>query len=181
MADFPKPWYVAGGWAIDLYLGRQTRDHEDIEVALFRRDQAALFDALSAWTFHVAVPGVREPMKPWNRGEQLDAPIHEIHGTRDRGSPTALELLLNEAEGERWMFRRQPAVTRPIPLISLETPDGIPVLGPEIVLLFKAKAPRARDEVDFRNVQDTLDGERREWLRGALEQVHPGHPWLSAI
>ena len=28
------PWFVAGGWAIDLFLGTRTRDHEDLEVAV---------------------------------------------------------------------------------------------------------------------------------------------------
>jgi hypothetical protein len=26
------PWYVAGGWAIDLFLGGQRREHEDLET-----------------------------------------------------------------------------------------------------------------------------------------------------
>src|SRR5262245_45368546 len=30
------PWCVVGGWAIDLWLGERTRDHEDIEIAVPR-------------------------------------------------------------------------------------------------------------------------------------------------
>ena len=26
------PWWIAGGWALDLFLGIQTREHEDIDV-----------------------------------------------------------------------------------------------------------------------------------------------------
>jgi hypothetical protein len=32
MKDFNKPWYIAGGWAIDLFLGLVTRSHQDIEI-----------------------------------------------------------------------------------------------------------------------------------------------------
>jgi Aminoglycoside-2''-adenylyltransferase len=32
------PWWIAGGWAIDLFLGRQTREHEDLDVLILRRD-----------------------------------------------------------------------------------------------------------------------------------------------
>ena len=32
--SLPVPWWIAGGWAIDLYLGRQTRPHEDIDVLI---------------------------------------------------------------------------------------------------------------------------------------------------
>ena len=28
-----RPWCVVGGWALDLWHGRQTRDHEDLELA----------------------------------------------------------------------------------------------------------------------------------------------------
>ena len=30
MQGFSKPWFVAGGWALDLYLGHKTREHSDI-------------------------------------------------------------------------------------------------------------------------------------------------------
>jgi Aminoglycoside-2''-adenylyltransferase len=33
MADVDFPWFVAGGWAIELFLGTQTREHEDLEIA----------------------------------------------------------------------------------------------------------------------------------------------------
>jgi len=26
-----QPWFVAGGWVIDLFLGRETRHHQDGE------------------------------------------------------------------------------------------------------------------------------------------------------
>jgi hypothetical protein len=37
MAGYAHPWAVCGGWAIDLFLARQTREHKDVDVA--RRDQ----------------------------------------------------------------------------------------------------------------------------------------------
>ncbi|MEH7455440.1 nucleotidyltransferase domain-containing protein [Gottfriedia acidiceleris] len=35
MKDFNNGWYIAGGWAIDLFLEKQTRNHHDIEIATF--------------------------------------------------------------------------------------------------------------------------------------------------
>jgi len=32
------PWWVAGGWAIDLFLNRSTRQHHDLDVGVLRRD-----------------------------------------------------------------------------------------------------------------------------------------------
>ena len=48
MHGFGKPWFVAGGWAVDLFLGRETRAHEDIEVSIFRRDQEHIHHRLMA-------------------------------------------------------------------------------------------------------------------------------------
>jgi hypothetical protein len=28
----PVPWWIAGGWALDLFVGRTTRAHEDMDV-----------------------------------------------------------------------------------------------------------------------------------------------------
>src|SRR3989304_1983826 len=62
MSAFPAPWAPCGGWAIDAWLGRQTRDHADIDIAVFQDDQRAIFDHPAAWqlTGHDAhVPDAR--------------------------------------------------------------------------------------------------------------------------
>ena len=28
LTGFDRPWWIAGGWAIDLHLGQQTRAHD---------------------------------------------------------------------------------------------------------------------------------------------------------
>src|SRR2546422_11418386 len=62
---FPRPWYIAGGWAIVLFLGRETREHDDIDVAILRNDQAELRTHLAAWAFEKVVDGQR---LPWPTG-----------------------------------------------------------------------------------------------------------------
>lgn len=32
MKGFDRPWFIGGGWALDLAVGRQTRPHEDVEI-----------------------------------------------------------------------------------------------------------------------------------------------------
>jgi Aminoglycoside-2''-adenylyltransferase len=34
LAGVDVPWYVAAGWALDLFRGRRTREHEDLELAV---------------------------------------------------------------------------------------------------------------------------------------------------
>jgi uncharacterized protein YecT (DUF1311 family) len=54
-------------------------------------------------------------------------------------------------------------------------------MAPEIVLLFKAKHARPKDEADFAGTLDALGVAQRAWLADALATVHPGHPWLQLL
>ena len=33
------PWWIAGGHAIELYVGRPLREHVDLDVGVLRRDR----------------------------------------------------------------------------------------------------------------------------------------------
>lgn len=179
LESFRRPWWVAGGWAIDLLVERETRPHEDIEVAILRGDQGALRDHLRDWRFERVARG--NPTRiPWADGERIDPPDHEVHARSPDGT-FEFEILLNEGEGPTWRFRRDPAITRPLALAGMRTADGIPFLAPEVVLLFKAKDPRPQDAHDFRVARGLLDVDRRAWLQDALARVHPGHPWLREL
>jgi hypothetical protein len=54
-------------------------------------------------------------------------------------------------------------------------------MAPEVVLLFKAKDSRDRDERDFAAALSELDLAARTWLQEALEIWEPGHPWLTQL
>lgn len=40
-------WFF-GGWAVDLWVGRLTRPHDDIDLLVWRNDEARVHDALEA-------------------------------------------------------------------------------------------------------------------------------------
>lgn len=50
------PWWLAGGWAIDLHVGRQTREHADTDVLVLRDDLPAVQQHLAGWDLHAADP-----------------------------------------------------------------------------------------------------------------------------
>ena len=89
---FTRPWYFAGGWALDLYLGKETGPHEDIEIVVLRRNQSALREYLVGWSFQKAIPGEKR-LEPGSEGELLGPPIHEVHCTHGEHE---LEILLGE-------------------------------------------------------------------------------------
>lgn len=175
MRGLARPWCIAGGWALDLFLGTVSREHGDVDVALFREDQGALRQHLSGWTLRKAEDGA---LSDWREGESLQPPVHEVHATR---VGLRMELLLNEREGDTWVYRRDARVRMPVERLILRAEPGLPVLCPEVVLLYKAKAPRAVDTADFEAVRSRLSESQRQWLREALDIAHPSHPWSAAL
>jgi hypothetical protein len=50
----PARWFVVGGWALDLFHGRTTRAHDDLEIAVPMWDFDLIRARLSAYEFFVA-------------------------------------------------------------------------------------------------------------------------------
>jgi hypothetical protein len=153
MQGFPGPWFVSGGWAIDLFLDRVTRTHSDIEIGIYRRQQDALWRQLPGWSFEKAIlaPAGEKSHRwePWERDEELRPPVHQIRATAPTGDPAGIDFLLNERTDTHWVFRRHPDLQRPVEEVAIISSLGIPILAPEIQLLFKAKQTRAKDQADF--------------------------------
>jgi hypothetical protein len=174
-----RPWAVAGGWALDLALGRVTRPHADVDVAVFRDDQAALRAALPGWRFEMAIGGM---LVPWEPDVRLELPVHEVHARPHEGEAgRPLEFLLNERDGAHWVYRRDPSVRLPLARALRALRGGVQVLAPAVVLLYKSRAPRPVDDADFQVARPLLDAEARTWLRAALLRATPGHPWAAAL
>jgi hypothetical protein len=176
MREFKPHWFIAGGWAIDLFLGKQTREHVDIEIAIFRRDQIALQNFLRDWNLQIAANG---ELSEWKRGEYLELPAHAIHCFNDKAEPRFLEVLLNEKDGGIWQYRRNRQITKPLSELYLTTESGIRLLSPEVVLLYKSKNVRPKDELDFHTAFGHLTAKSRKWLKEALLICHPQHDWLE--
>lgn len=179
MTPAPFPWWVAGGHALDLAVGRPIRARKDVDLAILRRDQAALRTHLVEWEVAAVRPG--HGLSPWSAGAWLEPPIHELWA-RPRAAVTwRFEVLLNEADDARWLYRRDPRISLPLAAVLNSRVGGVPVLPPEVVLLYKAKAPRPEDEIDFQAARETLSKAARAWLRAALTMAHPGHRWLPDL
>ncbi len=177
MRDFPAPWGVAGGWEIDLFLGRQSRPHADVDVAIFRQDQNTLRPHLSPARLEKVVAGC---VSPWTPAEELTLPVHEVHATWPDGY--RLEFLLNEQDRQtrEWVFRRDPRIRRPLAGAFASEPP-IPYLAPEIVLLYKSKAPTPKDDADLMAAMPCLGSEQRTWLGDAVALIGHEPRWADVI
>jgi hypothetical protein len=122
--------------------------------------------------------------------EWLELPVHQIlvrpagmgaPVTEQDWRPNEIEFFLNEAADGVWRCRRNLEITRPAKEISLTSSSGIPIIAPEIQLLYKAKGHRPKDEHDFRQVLPLLDAARRAWLKVALPRCYGQDPWLAEL
>jgi hypothetical protein len=171
------PWALAGGWALELACDVVPRDHADVDIAIFREDQQRFRRAFAGFTCEQVVAGV---VQPWSADTWIAAPVHELHIRAPDDGSSVLELLMNEREEAHWVYRRDPRIRRAMD-VALQTHRGIPVLAPEIVLLYKSKAPRQTDQEDFERVLPVLRADAAAWLRSALELASPGHAWAAAL
>lgn len=178
MAGYDRPWWIAGGWALDMFLGRKTRDHADVDVALLRSDQLEAQAHLRDWELYLASDG---RLTPWVAGEPAPPDTGDVWCRPPGGSAWAFQLMLDPGTPERWASKRSPLIGLPMDVAVRRTGDGLPYLAPEAQLLMKAKGLRPKDEADFDVVLPALDEGQRTWLREALTRAHPDHPWLGRL
>jgi hypothetical protein len=184
LAGVRAPWYVAGGWAIELFLGQERREHDDLEIAVPRDRFDRIAERLSGFELFIPDGDLTDPGLVWPFAQApaaLDA--HQQTWVRDPATLRwRLDIFREPSDGETWICRRDERIKLPYVDVIEWTEEGIPYGRPEIILLFKAKhADRPKDEADFTAVLPKLDSVRRSWLRASLRLVHPGHPWLGRI
>jgi hypothetical protein len=177
LARVDVPWYVAGGWALDLFRGSQTRQHADLEIGVPAPEFGPVREALAGYDLRVAGSGRLWP---------LDSPAFETMYQTWVSDPATgvflLDIFREPQLGGTWVCRRDGTIRLPYQQIIRRTGNGIPYLVPEIVLLFKAKhAAQAKNQSDFDAALPLLDGRALGWLEQALLRVHPGHAWISAV
>jgi hypothetical protein len=175
---FAAPWWIAGGWAIDLFIGRLSRAHDDLDIELPRAALVELATLLGRWDFNLASSG---NLCPWRPDDPLPDDMHGLWCRPDPESPWRFQILLAEVRGDVWHFRRDPRVTRPLADIGYRSAHGWPVIAPEIQLLYKAAGRRPKDEHDLELILPLLSGNQLEWLASSLTTWQPGHPWLERV
>jgi hypothetical protein len=174
------PWYVAAGWALDLFVGEQRREHEDLEIAVPNSRLDDLLRALDGLElFVITGPNEATPLA------QARDRLEDTHQTWVREPATGLwrfDVFREPSDCDTWICRRHASIRMPFEELIEWNEDGIPYGRPEVILLYKAKhAQRERDRGDFEEVLPLLQPERRQWLANALDLVHPNHPWSRRL
>ncbi len=181
LREYPHPWHICGGWSLDLFLGRVTRVHQDVDVQVSRADQLALQQHMTGRGWELVTP-FEERLHPWPVHMRLELPRHQVHAHRNGAF---IDFLLADLDGEVWHYRREPGIIRHMSRVGLHSELGIPFIAPELALLFKSRnttgKDRSKDQEDFAGVYTSLEPERRAWLRWALIATEPSHPWIELL
>lgn len=192
LADSGIQWAVCGGFALDLFLGRETRVHGDLDIAVTEaaRGKIEPFMRARGWQVYEfrGQGGLRPLAKrtPSEPGRNLmcvregcelvtfwpcDEPGMVLHEWHSRGIQT-----LNYVE---FLFQGEPPFLGRDPDKAVIRVDGIPCLAPEVVLLYKASQPeRDANRADYEAAFPRLTPDQRTWL---LQALPPDHPWPAEM
>lgn len=178
-ASAPFQWYLAGGFAIEQFVGRSLRSHGDIDVVIFRDDQLALQRWLSDWHLYAADPP--GTLRFWSADEFLRTGIHDIWTHQPESDAWQLQIMLAEVEASEWYSRHNPLI-RGQRRQLMTVYHGIPCVRIEVQLLYKSRQPRPQDELDFQASLPLIDADAKTWLRDMIDRMHPnGHQWMGDL
>lgn len=83
--------WLNGGWGVDALLGRQTREHDDLDITISATDRQALTDAMTGVGFTTfRVDNAFNWVLADGRGRLVD--VHLVDFTEMRSSDDGIEL-----------------------------------------------------------------------------------------
>lgn len=177
MASFEKPWFIAGGWTIDLAVGEVTRSHKDMDICIFREDLEYALYFFKDWDINVAIPGEHR-LKPVRHLGDVELPRYCLH--LFKGSEF-LEILLTERVHEQVIFRKDRTVTMHFDDFATGSLPR-PYVNPAWQLLFKSLHTRPEDEHDFRvYLERSEDRQSKAWLLENMIRVGGNKQWVDAL
>ena len=165
LADFPGPWWVVGGWAVEAFSGVH-REHHDLDVAIFKYDVPALLDLVAdrfdVWS--VSSGSLRPINETW---PEPPPDAGQVWLREHAQAPWVIDLLINaDRDGHsgvtslRWSVRCDE--------VTWVADDGIRYQNPEVVLHHKALGNEERDRADRDAAWPLMDDAKRAWLREAV-------------
>ena len=157
-ADFD--WCVCGGYAIDLFVGHNTRPHQSIDVAVFWQDKKKIIDFMlgAGWRVFEACGGgsIREVLESTDfttdkrnlfcmikdnnhyRLTSIGSDMYQFAmDHKEQSRLDCIEFLFSQKQDDDFLYANNYAICRSMQDAVL-TQEGIPFLAPEIVLLYKS-------------------------------------------
>jgi len=178
MKDFKYPWFIAGGWSIDLGIGKITRVHEDMDICIFRENIAAILTYFIEWDIiNVTIPG-ESRLEKVTTIRDTESPRYCLHLTKGQ---QFIEILLTDNVDGQIPYRRDSSIKISHEDFVRTDDTGRNYIAPELQLLYKASSCRPKDQLDFENFLPVMSSKQIEWLRVALMKAHPTSSWIQYL
>lgn len=178
MAGFDRPWWIIGGWSIEVFTGI-PRDHEDMDISILSSDARAfrlfLGDRWTGWNVDDGW------FRPFDHRFTDVRPASQVWVRRNAQSPWILDVPFTPDAGGRWRNKRNYAHTEDLDDVTWVAPDGLRYARPEVTLMFKATQARPKDRRDAEAALPLLDAPARAWLRDAVARMDPDHEWARTL
>lgn len=178
LSGVSRPWCVVGGWALDLWHGTKTREHEDIEFTILREDLHVFRYALNDMELYAVSDGELQHLTDDQEPQEA---ISQIWCFDNQAGCWRADMMIESGTDNYWVYKRDRQIRRLRSEMVALTASSIPYLNPSAVLLFKAKYCRPKDEDDFARAVSGLSPSERIWLKDCLGNLHPGHGWLEIL
>ncbi len=125
-AGYDRPWWIAGGWAIEAFTG-VPRDHGDVDPSIPRSDIGALrrhlAGRLDVWE---ADSGTLRPLLDGD--DEVTDECENLWLRPSGAEPWEYDVILMHTTPTTWTFKRDARISRPLAEILWER-DGIRYLG----------------------------------------------------
>ena len=166
-------------WLGDRSVSRARQSQPaDVDVGILKCDAPVVLSALASWQFFEAKDDRLTALPP---GALPRNDVNSLWGRRIGSSLWEIEIMLEHADGEHWIYRRAPEIRRPFAEILCRAECDLKYLAPEIQLLYKSKGVRPKDDEDFRSTVPKLSAAACDWLRDSLAISQPGHRWIAEL
>lgn len=191
-----------GGWAIDLFIGAETRKHGDIDILAYWPERDTIIQYMQSLGFRVyEMLGGGKAHHITDIHNQIkskrnifcctqDCELVCLSATDEAGiyfidfkqiGQTKLnffEFLFNDKDDTALLYARNHAVKQVLSDAILYN-GSLPYLSPEMCLLYKSTdTEREGYQSDYDNAMANMNQRQRHWLDDALTIMYPeGHKW----
>lgn len=146
-------WCLGGGRSLDLLVGRDTRDHGDVDIGVLRSELGECLDLIDRERVFLC-----SPLRVWN-GLVVPREVHGMWVTDESRKHWVLEIMIYDEDGDEVLYRRHPRVRWRKDLHTIQVGD-LRVLNPLVTILFKCHGRELADK-------DALD------IRLLIEETGP--------
>ena len=160
-------YYICGGFALELFVGKEMRPHSDLDISIFHEDRHNVVDFLqrNGWRVYKRVfePGSWGGITPivnandpklddirniWamKKGSHLNPKLREGEDdlydfeilSKEQVDFNFIEMVLDNKENGGFVCNKSKTVVRELDKTILYTDCGVPYLAPEIILFLKS-------------------------------------------